>query len=111
MRIVTVSFSRRTSFRNTSWMLGGAFIDDTRDGSNRGWRIAGTVEPRKIRLFAKPDQLPARVPAVLLRDERARRRLVTTAVQMLERLPVYEPAERPRRFWNPTREQCSNLVE
>ena len=70
-------------------------------------RLAGTVEPRQIRLFAKPDQLPPRVAPVLLHDERARRRLVAHAVQMLEGLPIDQTAERPGVFRNAAREQRS----
>src|SRR4051794_28212391 len=55
-----------------------------------------TVEPDQIRLFAEPDQLPSRVAAVLLRDERTRGRLVPPSVQQLDRLPIHEPAERAR---------------
>src|SRR5919201_5549017 len=74
-------------------------------------RLTGAVEPRKIRLFTKPDQLPARVAPVLLRDERARRRLVSHAVQVLERLTVDEAAERSGILRNPTIEQRSDLIE
>ena len=70
-----------------------------------GAGFARPVEPLKIRLFAEPDQLAARIAAVLLDDERARRRLVAHAVQQLERLPVDEAAERMRVFGHAAREQ------
>src|SRR5438094_6774163 len=81
------------------------------DRLDRPRRLAGTVEPRKIRLFAEPDQLAPRVSAILLCDERARRRLVAEPAQVLERLAVHEPAERTRICRNPTSEQCPDFIE
>ena len=86
-------------------------LDQTARGSDRRGRLAGTVEPRQIRLFAEPDQLAAGVVPVLLGDERARRRLVADAVQMLERLTVDEPAERTRRLRNAARQQRADFVQ
>src|SRR5437763_15424685 len=81
------------------------------DRLDRPRRLAGTVEPRKIRLFAEPDQLAPRVSAILLCDERARRRLVADPAQVLERLPVHEPAERTRLGPKPTSGQCPAFLD
>ena len=103
--IVTGRRSRRAKLRKTSWMLGCA--DATTIGVQ--WPgPSGTVSSRiatpraasaathalacrrrspgpsnqiRVRLFAKPDQLPSRVATVLLHDERARLRLVAHAAR------------------------------
>src|SRR5712691_9341099 len=84
---------------------GDISVSQTPGGRDRRRRLTRTVEPHKIRLFAKPDQLPPRVAAVLLRDERARRGLVAHAAQMLERLSIHEAAKRPDGLGNPACEQ------
>src|SRR6185503_15756717 len=90
---------------------GDIVLNQTLHGGDGSRGLARSVEPAKIRLFAEPDQLPARVAAVLLRDQRARRRLVANAVEMLERLAVDEPAKRARRFRNAAREQRADLIK
>ena len=75
-------------------------------------RFARTVEPGQIRLFAEPDQLAARVAAVLLRDERSRR-----APRRARRAGARAPAGRHRPpngravSGMPAREQRRHLVE
>src|SRR5262245_46679947 len=65
------------------------------------WGRARAVKPNKVRLFSKPDQLSPRIAAVLLRNQRARGRLVAHAAQMLERLAVDQSAEGSRVGWHP----------
>src|SRR5262245_56251183 len=79
-----------------------------RGGDGRG-RLAGTVEPGQMRLFAEPDQLPAGIPPVLLRDQRAGGRFVADAVEVFEGLPVDQTAERPRALRDAACEQTANL--
>src|SRR4051812_43662946 len=52
--------------------------------------FAGDVNPVQVRLFAEPDQLTARVLAVLEDDQFACGGFIADAVQMLQRLPVDE---------------------
>src|SRR3954468_19802180 len=73
--------------------------------------FAGTIEPDKVRLFAKPDQLPSRVATVLLHDQRARRRLVADAATQFHQLSIHQSAERPRVGRHAAREQRAHFVD
>src|SRR5688572_27252714 len=86
-------------------------FDKAACGGDRRRRFPGTLQPRQIGLLAKPDQLPARVAAVLLCDERARRGLVPDTAQMLERLTIHQSAEGTRGFRNAACQQRSDLVQ
>src|SRR6185503_12582146 len=131
--IVTASRSRRAKFRKISWMLGWA--DNEARGSDT-WAIrerllpthtarnerfldavqsirpfAGTVEPDKVRLFTKPDQLPSSVPAVLLNDERSGRGLIAHTAQHLHHLTIDQPAEGPGIRGHAAREQSLHFID
>src|SRR6185503_17013897 len=90
---------------------GDIVLNQTLHGGDGSRGLARSVEPAKIRLFAEPDQLAPRVAAVLLCNQRARRRLVAHAAQVLERLAVDQAAERTRRFGDAARQQRADLVE
>src|SRR5438034_796974 len=81
------------------------------DGGHRLLAFTWALDPPYVRLLAEPDQLPARVAAVLADDERARRRFVAHAVQVLEGLAVDEARERQRGFRDAAGEQTADLVE
>src|SRR3954467_9437842 len=79
--------------------------------AQRGVAFAGDVNPVQVRLFAEPDQLPARVLAVLEDDQLACGGFIADAVQMLQRLPVDEAGERQRGLGNAARQQRAHFIE
>src|SRR5687768_4200416 len=76
-----------------------------------GRTLAGAVEPHKVRLFAKPDQLSSRIAAILLRDERTGGGLVAHAVEHLQDLSIHESAEGTRIRGHARREQTAHLLD
>jgi hypothetical protein len=72
--------------------------------------LAWPLEPDKVRLFAKPDQLSSRVSTILSYDECARCGLVSYAAQHLHHLTIDQAAKRSCLGRDATREKPANLI-
>src|SRR5262245_57401503 len=81
------------------------------DKSKNVFTLARAVEPPKIRLFAKPDQLATRVSTVLLNDERARFDFAAHTAEHLHHLSIDETAERSCIGRHATRQQRTTFVD